>query len=60
MKNMHVMATCKDCGDLEEFEPDEFGLSYYQAIGKCTCGKPTYYRNGKRTKEVVVFKVCLQ
>jgi hypothetical protein len=30
--------SCK-CGFTDEYEPDEFGLSYYQAIGTCPeCG----------------------
>lgn len=53
----HVMAICKDCGEIEEFKPNEFGLSYYQSIGECSCGKPTYYKNGTPTKEVVNFSV---
>ena len=24
-----------ECGFEDEYEPDEFGLSYYQAIGTC-------------------------
>lgn len=52
------MAICRDCGELEEFTPDEFGLNYYQAIGECpNCRKPTYYKNGKPTKEIIIMTV---
>ena len=51
------MAICKDCGDIEEFTPDEYGLNYYQAIGECNCGKPTYYENGNPTKTVLIFRI---
>jgi hypothetical protein len=55
--DVREMAICKDCGDLEDFTPDEFGLNYYQSIGECNyCKKPTYYRNGNPTKEIVIFK----
>jgi hypothetical protein len=54
---MAEMAICNVCGDIEEFEPDEFGLSFYQAVGTCPfCRKPTYYRNGEATKITVIFK----
>ena len=54
---MAEMATCKDCGDIEEFEPDDFGLNFYQAVGSCPfCTKPTYYSNGEATKVTVIFK----
>jgi len=30
---------CKNCGFSDEYEPDEYGLSYYQAVGTCPeCG----------------------
>ena len=33
---------CKHCGFTDEYEPDEFGLSYYQANGDCpSCGADT-------------------
>jgi len=52
------MATCKDCGEIEEFEPDEFGINYFQAIGECPiCKKPTYYKNGEPTKIEIIFAV---
>ena len=55
---MKEMAVCKNCGDVEEFEPDEFGLSYFQAFGECPgCNGPTYYRNGKPTRVEVTFKI---
>ena len=50
------MAICKDCGEVEEFTPDEYGLNYYQAIGECSCGQPTYYENGNPTKTVLIFR----
>ena len=55
---MTEIASCKGCGDIEEFEPDEFGLNFYQAVGTCQfCRKPTYYSNGEATKITVNFKV---
>lgn len=55
---MKQNAICKDCGKVDEFEPDEFGLSYYQAIGECPyCRQPTYYESGEPTKIEVIFKV---
>lgn len=52
------MAICKDCGEVEEFEPNKFGMNYFQAIGKCPwCKKPTYYKNGERTKIVINFVI---
>ena len=49
---------CKFCGFTDEFEPNEFGVNYYQAVGECElCGKPTYYKkNNKPTKEIIVIK----
>lgn len=44
----------KECDFSEEFEPDEFGLTYYQAIGECpVCGWQTIYPGGKLTKEII-------
>jgi hypothetical protein len=52
------MAVCKDCGELEKFTPDGFGLNYYQSIGECgNCHKPTYYTNGNPTKTVLIFRI---
>lgn len=49
-------AVCKEHGKLEQFEPDELGLDFYQAIGECSCGRPTFYENGEPTKITVNFE----
>lgn len=49
---------CKQrCGFEDEFEPDEFGINYFQAIGECPkCGADTVYDvNGLDTKVIVKF-----
>ena len=47
------IAICKNCKFEEEYEPDEFGLSYYQSVGKCpNCGEATYKKTGEPTKEI--------
>ena len=52
------MAYCKDCGAIEEFEPDDCGVNYYQAVGECPfCQGPTYYKDGTPTKIKVLFEV---
>jgi len=41
-----------ECGFIDDYEPDEFGLSYYQAVGKCpNCDKDL------KTKENITFKI---
>lgn len=52
-------AVCQNkCGFEEEFEPDEFGLSYFQAVGVCpNCNAITVYGDGKPTKEVKIFLI---
>lgn len=48
----------KDCDFKEEFEPDEFGLTYFQAIGECPfCGWKTIYEDGKLTQEFIEIKL---
>ncbi len=49
---------CKQrCGFEDEFEPDDFGINYYQAVGECpNCGADTVYEDGDDTKVVVIFK----
>ncbi len=51
--------TCKArCGFEDEFEPDDFGVNYYQAIGVCpNCQSPTVYIDGDETKVVVMFSL---
>lgn len=45
------------CGFEDTFEPDEFGLDYYQAIGTCpNCDAPTVYEDGSKTAVVINFK----
>ncbi len=42
---------CK-CGFKDKYEPDEFGLSYYQAVGECPhCGKDL------GTKKTMIFRI---
>lgn len=51
---------CKQrCGFEDEFEPDELGINYYQAMGECpNCGADTVYDvDGSDTKVVVTFKL---
>lgn len=51
---------CKQrCGFEDEFEPDEFCINYYQAMGECpNCGADTVYdEDGANTKVVIMFKV---
>lgn len=51
-------AVCNKCGFEEDYEPDEFGLDYYQAIGKCLCGEPTYNKKtGEPTTEIFTFRI---
>lgn len=50
------MAHCPNCEYIEEYEPDEFGLSYFQAVGTCpVCGSELEDENGKPTREFVSF-----
>ena len=43
---------CTNCGFEDEYEPDEFGLSYYQANGDCpSCG------NDLGTKEIITVSI---
>lgn len=50
-----------NCGFKDTFETDEFGLTYFQAVGTCpACDAPTVYPNGKPTKIEVEFKVVSQ
>ena len=54
------MASCKQCGDLEEFKTDGLGINYFQAIGECPfCGNPTFYKNGQPTKIAVNLKISM-
>jgi len=48
---------CKEkCGFEDDFEPCEFGLTFYQAEGLCpNCGNPTVYEDGTPTAEVIEF-----
>lgn len=50
---------CKnECGFADEFEPDELGINFYQAIGTCpNCGSPTVYDDGTETAVNVTFEV---
>ena len=49
---------CKPCGFEDEFEPDELGINYYQAIGTCpNCEQLVVDENGDETAMTVEFKV---
>lgn len=50
---------CKnECGFTDEFEPDEFGVNYFQAIGKCPqCDAPTVYDDGTATAVEITFQL---
>lgn len=49
---------CKNkCGFEDEYEPTEFGMDYFEAIGECPCGAPTVDAEGNETAVVVEFSV---
>lgn len=50
---------CKlKCGFEDEYEPDEFGINFYQAIGTCpNCEAPTIHADGSETAEVIEFHI---
>lgn len=49
-------AICKKCGFEDEYEPEEFGFTSYEAIGKCfNCNSDTYKENGELTRKEIVF-----
>lgn len=52
-----VKVTCKEkCGFEDEFEPCEFGLTFYQADGHCPyCSELTVYEDGTPTAELIEF-----
>ena len=54
------LAICPEHGVVEEYEPDEFGMDYFQAVGECMCGAKTYKENGEPTAEVVIFKKVIK
>lgn len=48
-------AHCKVCGFEEEFEPDEFGLNYFQAVGLCpNCDEPTFIKGTNEPTAIVI------
>ena len=48
----------KNCGFEDEFEPDELGINYYQAIGQCpNCRAATVYSDGVETAVTINFKL---
>ena len=58
MNTEETEAICPKCGYKELFEPCEFGLTYYQAIGTCpVCETPTVYADGSLTAIIVTFKL---
>jgi hypothetical protein len=51
----------KECGFTDEYEPTEFGLDYYEAIGTCpNCESPMVNEQGEETARVVTFHVVEQ
>jgi hypothetical protein len=54
-----VKVFCKNkCGFEDQFEPCEFGLTYFQAEGRCpNCDGDTVYEDGTPTAEVMGFKL---
>lgn len=52
---MKETAYCKKCNFEEEYEPDIFGLNYYQAVGTCqNCDEPTYIKGTDKPTAVVI------
>lgn len=55
--NIMKKVKCSKCSFGDEFEPDEFGLSYYKAIGKCPeCGAETVYETDVPTQVTIEIK----
>ena len=51
-------ATCPECGYKESYEPDEFGLTYFQAIGSCpNCGAELQKTDGTPTAEIIKIEI---
>jgi len=49
---------CPNCGWIGYFEPEEFGINYFQAVGDCElCGEQLYYKDGEPTKEIITFRL---
>lgn len=50
---------CKEnCGFEDEFEPDELGVNFFEAVGRCPhCAALTVYEDGTETRRVVTFEV---
>jgi hypothetical protein len=57
-KKRTILCSNSGCDFTEKVEVDEFGLSYFQAIGTCPlCNSLTVYKNGQYTKEEIIFSV---
>ena len=59
---MMEKVTCKlKCGFEDEFELDELGINYYQAIGQCpNCRAATVYSDGTETQVTINFTLNKQ
>jgi hypothetical protein len=57
-----VKCSHPECDFQDEFQPDDFGLNYFQAIGLCPqCDEPTVYAaTGEPTLKLVNFIVTPQ
>lgn len=48
----------KKCGFEDEYEPTEFGLDFYEAIGTCpNCEAPMVDEDGNETAVTIEFKL---
>ena len=51
-------AICKKCGFEDEYESEQYGLTYYEAIGKCYhCNSDTFNDKGELTRKEITFKL---
>jgi hypothetical protein len=56
---MIIEVKCSECDFKDKFEPDEFGLNYYQAVGTCPfCNAPIVTEDGRATKKEVAFRAA--
>jgi hypothetical protein len=50
-------AKCSKCNFEDTFEPDEFGINYFQAVGECPhCEAKLLDGDGIETKTEIIFK----
>ena len=53
-----MKAIYNECGFNEEFEPDEFGVNYFQAIGTCPdCDNPLVDETGSPTNKEILISI---